>query len=426
MYQGRGEALNRVVVTGIGALTPLGNSFETSWEMLLAGKCGIRRATKIDVSVFPCQVVGEVHDFDPAEYLDAKDVRRNDPFVHFAVAATRMAIGDAQLDMPNENPYRVGTIIGSGIGGLQTIDTQSKIIHDEGVRRVSPFMIPALIVDMASGVAAIAVGAKGPNFSCTSACSTGAHSVGDAYHFLRLGKADVMLAGGAEGGVNPFSFAGFSAMKALCTSRNEQPERASRPFDATRDGFVMGEGACVLVLETLEHAQARGARIYCEIVGYAANCDAHHITAPVLNGCNLSAAIRAALEESDIPLAAVDYINAHGTSTIYNDLCETNAYKLCFGEHAHNLAISSTKGATGHMLGAAGAFESAVCAKAIQTGIVPPTINYENPDPQCDLNYTPNKPIKRDVRVAVKDNMGFGGHNAALVFKKFEAKSVTM
>ncbi|MDR0727650.1 MAG: beta-ketoacyl-ACP synthase II [Puniceicoccales bacterium] len=421
MQRGRGEALNRVAVTGIGALTPLGNSFETSWEMLLAGKCGIHRATKIDVSVFPCQVAGEVLDFDPAKYLDAKDVRRNDPFVHFAVAAARMAIGDAQLDMTKEDAYRVGAIVGSGIGGLQTIDTQSKILHNEGARRVSPFMIPALIVDMASGVVAIAVGAKGPNFSCTSACSTGAHSVGDAYHFLRLGKADVMLAGGTEGGVNAFSFAGFSAMKALSTSYNAQPEQASRPFDAKRDGFVMGEGACILILETLEHALARGARIYCEIVGYAANCDAHHITAPVLDGCNLSAAMQAALAEGDIPLNAVDYINAHGTSTIYNDLCETNAYKLCFGEHAYDIAISSTKGATGHMLGAAGAFESAVCVKAIQTGIIPPTINYENPDPQCDLNYTPNKPMHRNVSVAIKDNMGFGGHNAVLVFKKYAA-----
>jgi 3-oxoacyl-[acyl-carrier-protein] synthase II len=418
MHQGRGGVLNRVVVTGIGALTPLGNSFETSWETLLAGKCGIHRATKIDVSTFPCQVAGEVLNFDPTEYLDAKDVRRNDPFVHFAVAATRMALGDAQLDMAKEDAYRVGVIVGSGIGGLQTIDAQSKILHNEGARRISPFMIPALIVDMASGVVAIAVGARGPNFSCTSACSTGAHSVGDAYHFLRLGKADVMLAGGAEGGVNPFSFAGFSAMKALCTSHNTQPELASRPFDAKRDGFVMGEGACVLVLETLEHARARDARIYCEIVGYAANCDAHHITAPVLDGCNLAAVIRAALEEGDIPPDAVDYVNAHGTSTVYNDLCETNAYKLCFGEHAYNLAISSTKGATGHMLGAAGAFESAVCVKAIQTGLIPPTINYENPDPRCDLNYTPNKPLHRDVRVAVKDNMGFGGHNVALVFRE--------
>ncbi|MDR1456789.1 MAG: beta-ketoacyl-ACP synthase II [Puniceicoccales bacterium] len=421
MYQARDEKLSRVVVTGLGGLTPLGNSFDVSWKMLLAGECGIRRATKIDVNIFPCQVAGEVRNFDPSEYLDAKDVRRNDPFVHFAVAAARMAIGDAQLDMTKEDAYRVGAIIGSGIGGLQTIDAQSKILHNEGARRVSPFMIPALIVDMASGVVAIAVGAKGPNFSCTSACSTGAHSLGDAYHFLRLGKADVMLAGGAEGGVNSFSFAGFCAMRALSTSYNAQPECASRPFDAKRDGFVMGEGACILILETLEHALARGARIYCEIVGYAANCDAHHITAPVMDGCNLSAAIRAALAEGNVSIDAVDYINAHGTSTIYNDLCETNAYKLCFGVRAYDIAISSTKGATGHMLGAAGAFESAVCAKVVQTGIIPPTINYENPDLQCDLNYTPNKSIHRDVRVAVKDNMGFGGHNAVLVFKKYAA-----
>jgi 3-oxoacyl-[acyl-carrier-protein] synthase II len=312
----------------------------------------------------------------------------------------------------------VGVLIGSGIGGLQTIDTQSKILHNEGPRRVSPFMIPALIVDMASGVTAIVLGAKGPNFACTSACSTGAHSIGDAYHFLRLGKADVMFAGGTEGGINSFSFAGFSSMKALSTSFNAEPERASRPFDAKRDGFVMGEGAGVLVLETLEHALARGARIYCEIVGYAANCDAHHITAPVLDGSNLAAAIRAALAEGNVPLDAVGYINAHGTSTVYNDLCETNAYKLCFGERAREISISSIKGATGHMLGAAGAFESAICAQVIASGIIPPTRNYENPDPACDLNYTPNVPIRREVHVAVKDNMGFGGHNAVLVFKR--------
>jgi 3-oxoacyl-[acyl-carrier-protein] synthase II len=370
------------------------------------------------VERFPCKIMGEVVDFDPCQHLDAKDVRRNDPFVHFAVAAAKMAAADANLDGRWEDPYRVGVMVGSGIGGLQTIDVQSKILHNDGPRRISPFMIPALIVDMASGVVAISLGAKGPNFACVSACSTGTHCIGEAFHLIGLGKADIIFAGGTEGSANPFSLAGFCSMKALSTSHNEDPERASRPFDGKRDGFVMGEGAGVVVLESLEHAMARNAKVYCELVAYAANCDAHHITAPVLDGSNLAAAIRCALDEAGLSPENVDYVNAHGTSTVYNDLCETNAYKLCFGEHAYCLNISSTKGATGHMLGAAGGFESAVCAKIIETGEIPPTINYENADPLCDLNYTAKR-CKKDVRVVVKDNMGFGGHNVVLIFRKF-------
>ncbi|MDR1438079.1 MAG: beta-ketoacyl-ACP synthase II [Puniceicoccales bacterium] len=412
------SACERVVVTGLGAVTPLGNSFEASWSALLDGKSGIRRATKIDVNFFPCKIAGEVVDFDPCQYIDKKVVRRNDTFVHFAVAAAKMAAIDANLSLQWKDPYRVGVLIGSGIGGLQTIDVQSKILHNDGPRRISPFMIPALIVDMASGVTAIELGAMGPNFACVSACSTGAHSIGDAYHFLRLGKADIMFAGGTEGSVNPLSLAGFCSMKAVSTSHNDEPELASRPFDAKRDGFIMGEGAGVIVLETLAHALARNGKIYCELVGYSANCDAYHITAPVLDGRNLAAAICSALKEAGIGSEEVDYINAHGTSTLYNDLCETNAYKLFFGDDAYRLNISSTKGATGHMLGAAGGFESAVCAKVISTGEIPPTINYENVDSQCDLNYT-QKRCKRDVEVAINDNLGFGGHNAVLVFRKF-------
>jgi 3-oxoacyl-[acyl-carrier-protein] synthase II len=420
MAQESPHHLKRVVVTGLGAITPIGLSFANSWDALISGKIGIRRATKIDVSSFPCKVAGEVHGFDAYSYLDAKEVRRNDPFVHFAVAAAKMAMEDAHLSMDSVDPFRVGVIIGSGIGGLQTIDTQSKILHNEGPRRVSPFMIPALIVDMASGVTAIALGLKGPNFACVSACTTATNCIGDAFHFLQLGKADMIFAGGSEGSVNPFSFSGFSAMKALSTAFNDDASRASRPFDKKRDGFVMGEGAGVLALETLEHALQRNANIYCELVAYAANCDAHHVTAPRLDGTNLAWVLGEALKEAKLSPEDVDYVNAHGTSTVYNDLCETNAYKICFGEHAYRLNISSVKGATGHMLGAAGGFEAAVCAKVIATGIIPPTMNYENLDPMCDLNYTPNKAVLRDVNVVVKDSMGFGGHNAGLVFKKFQ------
>ncbi|MDR3117040.1 MAG: beta-ketoacyl-ACP synthase II [Puniceicoccales bacterium] len=412
------NSLRRVVVTGLGAVTPLGPDFTSSWDGLVAGRTGVGPLTKIDASLFPCRVAAEVQDFDAGRFLDGKEVRRHDPFTHYAVAAAHMARDDAALHRYTD-PQRVGVIIGSGIGGLRTIDVQSRILHSQGPRRVSPFMIPALIADMASGVAAIGLGARGPNFAALTACSSGAHSIGEAYHFLRLGKADAIFAGGTEGSVNAFSIAGFCAMRAVSTAFNDDPARASRPFDADRDGFVVGEGACVLVLETLDHALARGARIYCEVTGYAASCDAHHVTAPVLGGEVLAQTIGDALRESALEPGDVDYVNAHGTSTPYNDLCESNAYKLAFGEEAYRIPISSVKGATGHMLGAAGAFEAAVCARTIVTGIIPPTLNYERPDPACDLNYVPNVAIRREVRVAVSDNLGFGGHNAALVFQKF-------
>ncbi|MDR2576478.1 MAG: beta-ketoacyl-ACP synthase II [Puniceicoccales bacterium] len=411
--------LQRVVVTGLGAVTPLALNFQDSWDALLAGRCGVGSVSKVRAEQFPCKVAAEVRDFNADEWLDAKDVRHNDHFTHYAVAAAKMAVADAQLDFSKCDPYRAGVIIGSGIGGLQTIESQSQILFNAGPRRVSPFMIPALITDMAGGIVAIKMGLRGPNFAAVSACSTGSHAIGEAYHFLRLGKADVMLSGGAEGSVNVFSFAGFCAMRAMGTAFNADPLRASRPFDAKRDGFVMGEGAGVLVLETLEHAITRGARIYCEIVAYATTCDASHITMPDLSGSNLAAAIKSALAEAGIDRSEVDYINAHGTSTPYNDLCETNACKLVWREEAGSLAISSTKGATGHMLGAAGGFESGICAKAIATGKIPPTINYEYPDPACDLNYTPNKFAEKRVRVAINVNLGFGGHNAVLVFREY-------
>jgi 3-oxoacyl-[acyl-carrier-protein] synthase II len=411
--------LHRVVVTGLGAVTPLALNFQESWDALLAGKCAVGLVTKVDKERFSCKVAAEVRGFDPTAYLDAKVVRRNDFFTHYAVAAARMAAADAAFSMDRCNPHRVGVLIGSGIGGLQTIECQSRILHSDGPRRVSPFMIPALITDMAGGIIAIEMGARGPNFAAVSACSTGAHSIGEAYHFLRLGKADAIFAGGSEGSINSFSFAGFCAMRAMGTDFNGDPARASRPFDAKRDGFIMGEGAGVLVVESAEHALSRGARIYCELVAYAAGCDAHHITAPDLSGESLADVIRSALEEAQIGPEDVDYVNAHGTSTPYNDLCETNAYKLVFGDRAKELSISSIKGATGHMMGAAGAFEAAICAKSITTGEIPPTINYEYPDPACDLDYTVNKMKKKKVRVAMTDNLGFGGHNAVLIFREF-------
>lgn len=412
---------NRVVVTGLGALSPVGLSMEASWQNLIEGKTGITRVTKIDPDRFTCKVAGEIRDFDPTPYMDPKEIRRSDPFTHFAVAASQMAYEDAGLSKSSVTPERLGVIIGSGIGGVQTIEKQSLILHTDGPRRVSPFMIPSLISDIAAGMVAIKLNAKGPNFSSVSACASGAHAIGEAYHFLKLGKADVMLAGGSESAINPFGVAGFCSMKAMSTGFNDEPERASRPFDAKRDGFVMGEGAGVLVLETLEHAQARGAKIYCELVGYAASCDAYHITSPCLDGETLAVALRQALAEAGVAAEDVDYINAHGTSTQYNDKCETNAYKKALGKQAYEVSISSTKSMTGHMLGAAGGFEAAVCAKVIQTGKIPPTINYEYSDPECDLCYTPNKAVERDVKVAISDNLGFGGHNAVLVFKAFDA-----
>jgi 3-oxoacyl-[acyl-carrier-protein] synthase II len=404
----------------LGAVTPLALNFEASWEALLAGACGVGPVTKIEgIERFPCQVAAELKDFHPSDYLDPKEVRRNDPFTHYAVAAARMARDDGAVDLDRCDRSRVGVLIGSGVGGLQTIESQSKVLHSGNPRMVSPFTIPALISDMAGGVVAIDLGVHGPNFAAVSACTTGAHAIGEAYHFLQLGKADIIFSGGTEGGINAFGFAAFCAMRAMATGFNDDPVRASRPFDSRRNGFVMGEGAGVLVLETLENALLRNARIYCELAAYAAGCDANHITAPDLSGERLATVLRNALEEAEIAPEEVDYVSAHGTSTPYNDLCETNAYKLVFGKRAKELTISSIKGATGHMLGAAGAVEAAVCAKAIATGKIPPTINYEFPDPACDLDYTANKMREKKVHVALSDNLGFGGHNVALILRKF-------
>lgn len=410
----------RIVVTGMGALTPLGNDAGQFWEGLLAGRSGLRKVTAFDPEALPCKVAGEVVDFNPADWMDAKDAKRNDRFTQFAVAASRMAMTDAGLETNKlADPVRFGCILGSGIGGLDTIEKQTFRLWESGPRRVSPFMIPMLISNMASGVVAIEVGAMGPNYGIVSACATASHAIGDCLRILRAGEADVMLAGGSEASITQLGFAGFCNMKAMGTGFNGDPEKASRPFDARRDGFIMGEGSGVLVLETLEHARARGARILCEVAGHAATCDAYHITSPDPSGRGLQACIRNCLKDARIEASEVDYINAHGTSTPYNDKTESAAIKVVFGEHAYKLKVSSTKSMTGHLLGAAGGIEAIACIQTIRTGRIPPTTNYEHPDPECDLNFVPNRAIEHPVRVALSNNLGFGGHNATVAFKAF-------
>lgn len=412
------ESKRRVVVTGIGVIASLGTGIENFWKALLEGNSGIGPVTRFDASEgYTCRVASEVNDFVPEDYIDPKEVKRNDRYVHFAVAASQLAVKDAALDVKAiEDPGRFGVIIGSGIGGLGTIQAQTKRLFDGGPRKVSPFMIPSLIANMASGVVAIDVGAKGTNYSVVSACATGTHAIGEALDVIREGKADVMIAGGSEATITEIGFAGFCSMKAMSTQYNDTPEKSSRPFDAGRDGFVMGEGAGILILESYEHAKARGANIYCELLGYGATCDAYHITSPDPEGKGLADCITKTLQDGGVKPEAVKYINAHGTSTPYNDKFETMAIKKAFGDHAKDLLISSTKSMTGHLLGAAGGIEAAAAIMAIKTGEVPPTINYENPDPECDLNYIPNKKVSAKVDYAISENLGFGGQNAALVF----------
>lgn len=409
--------LKRVVVTGLGTVNALGNNVDDFWSALQAGQSGVRSVTKLDASELPTKVASEVHDFDPSNFMDGKDAKRTDPYVHFAVAAAKMAVADAKLDCANEDPERFGVIIGTGIGGMTNIQDQSFTLFSKGPRRVSPFMIPSTICNIASGTVAIETGARGPNFGVVSACASGAHAIGEAFNWLRLGEADVMIAGGSEAALQTLAFSGFCSMKAMSTHYNDCPEKASRPFDKNRDGFVMGEGAGVLILETLEHAQKRGARIYCELAAYSATCDAFHITQPEPSGKALVACYRNLLRNAALKPEDVQYINVHGTSTHYNDLTETGAIKQVFGDYAYQLNISSIKSMLGHLLGAAGAVEAISTVKTLTSGIVPPTINYETPDPECDLNYTPNKLVKRDVKVAITNNLGFGGQNAALLFK---------
>lgn len=415
------EAIDRqrVVITGIGTVNNFGDGVETFWESILAGKSGIDTVQSFDITDYPSKVGSEALHFNAGDYMDPKEARRNDRYTQFAVAASRMALKDAGIeDTSKLEADRFGVLVGSGIGGMLTIQTQSRRLYDGGPRKVSPFMIPSLIANIASGVVAIEVGARGPNYGIVSACASGTHSIGEAYQMIRDGEADVMLAGGSEAAVTELGYAGFCSMKAMSTSYNDAPQTASRPFDKGRDGFVMGEGAGVLLMETLEHAQARGATIYCEIAGYSATCDAYHITSPDPEGKALGKAMSNVLAEAGIEASDVSYINAHGTSTPYNDKFETGAIKKAFGEAASGIAVSSTKGMTGHLLGAAGGIESAVCALSIRDGKIPPTINYSEPDPDCDLDYVPNEMREAEVNVAICNNLGFGGHNATLLFRK--------
>ncbi|PRZ13651.1 3-oxoacyl-[acyl-carrier-protein] synthase II [Laceyella sediminis] len=408
----------RVVITGLGIISPLGNDVNTFWNHLIAGKSGVGNITHFDTTDYAVKIAAEVKDFDPLNYIDKKEVRRMDRFVQFAVAAAKEALKHAELDMDKVDANRVGVYVGSGIGGLSTLENQHRVLMERGPRRVSPFFVPMMIANMSSGMVSIHTGAKGPNSAAISACATGTHCIGDSFKMLQRGDADVMLAGGTEATILPMAIAGFSAMGAL-SSRNDDPQKASRPFDRDRDGFVMGEGATVLVLETLEHAQKRGANIIAEVVGYGMTADAYHITSPDPHGDGAKRSMEMALSDAGLKPEDIDYINAHGTSTDINDKFETMAIKAAFGEHAHKLAISSTKSMMGHLLGAAGAIEAAVLALTLKEQIIPPTINLENPDPECDLDYVPNEARKARVRAAISNSLGFGGHNATICIKEF-------
>lgn len=410
----------RIVITGIGVICPLGNDLKSTWTAMKEGKSGISRISSFDPSPYPAQIAGEVKDFDPIPFFKSpKDARRVDRYTQFAVAAAKMALEDSGLDLETLDKNRTGVIIGSGIGGLGTYEAQHTNLIQKGPGKVSPFMIPYMISNIASGIVSMEHGFGGPNLSVTTACATSNHAIGEAWRLMKFGDADVMLAGGAEATILPTGLAGFSNMRALST-RNDEPERASRPFDVGRDGFVMGEGGGVLILETLEHAQARGAKIYAEIVGYGMSADAYHLTAPEPNGLGGARSMKMAIDHAGITPDKVDYVNAHGTSTGQGDIAETKGIKKTFGDWATNgLLVSSTKSMHGHMLGAAGAVELSACIMAIQEGIIPPTINLENQDPECDLDYVPNKAREKKVDYALSNSFGFGGHNSSLLIKRF-------
>ena len=410
----------RVVVTGMGMVSPLAIGVEETWQALIQGKSGVARITKFDPTGFDTQIAAEVKDFAPENFMDKKDIRRMDIFIQYAVAAATLALEDAQLKITPANADRVGVVVGAGLGGLTTLEAFHKVLLEKGPGRISPFFIPMLIVNEAPGQISMRFGAKGPNTSVVTACATGNHNIGDAWRIIQRGDADAVIAGGVEATVTPLAVAGFNAMKALST-RNDEPEKASRPFDKDRDGFVMGEGSGIIILEELQQALDRGAKIYAEIIGYGLTGDAYHITAPAPDGEGAARCMAMALKSAGIEPEEVDYINAHGTSTDYNDLYETMAIKTVFKEHAKKLAVSSTKSMIGHLLGGAGGVEAIFTILTICRGIIPPTINYQTPDPGCDLDYVPNVARKASVRVALSNSFGFGGTNAVLVFKKFEA-----
>ncbi len=408
----------RVVVTGIGLVSSVGIGTGANWDALLAGRSGIGRISRFDVSQFATQIAGEVKDFDPQQFVEKKDVKKMDIFIQYAIAASQFAMDDSGLVVTPANADRIGVFIASGIGGFSTIEREHRALLEGGPRKISPFFIPSAIINLASGQVSIRFGAKGPNSATCTACSASAHAIGDAFEIIKRGDADAMIAGGSEAAITPMGVGGFGAMRALST-RNDDPERASRPFDRDRDGFIIGEGSGVVIIEELEMARARGARIYAELVGYGMSADAFHITAPSEDGEGAVRVMRQCLKSAGVGPEAVDYINAHGTSTPYNDKLETLAIKKCFGDHATSLAISSTKSMTGHLLGAAGGLEAGITALAVHTQQVPPTINLDNPDPECDLDYVPHTARKLPIEYALSNSFGFGGTNAALLLKRY-------
>jgi len=409
----------RVVITGMGAVTPIGNNVHELWEGLIAGRNGAGKITKFDATIFATQFACEVKNFDPAVYIDKKELKRMDIYSQFALASAAMAIEDSKLDLSKINLNMAGVVFGSGIGGIQTFEEQHNLFLQGGPKRVSPFFVPMMIPDIAAGLISIKYGFKGPNYATVSACATSSHAIADAFILIQRGSADIMLCGGSEAPITQMSIAGFNAARALSTW-NDRYLEASRPFDKDRNGFVMGEGGGVLILEELEHALNRGAKIYAEIVGVGLTADAYHITAPAPEGEGAARSMKEALRDANVEPQVVDYINAHGTSTELNDVNETKAIKSVFGEHAYKLAISSTKSMTGHLLGAAGAVEAIITVLAIVNSTIPPTINLDEPDPECDLNYTPKLAVKKEIKYALSNTFGFGGHNATIMFKKFE------
>ena len=409
--------INRVAVTGLGVISPIGIGKENFWAACLAGKNGIGKITRFDATGYTSQIAGEVQDFDPVQFIDKKEIKRMDRYTQFALAATQLAVDDAQLK--NIDSERAGVFVGAGIGGMETLHNQYEKLFTKGASRISPFFIPMMIANMAAGNIAIAFKLQGPCECIVTACASGTNAIGDAYRAIQRGEADVMFAGGTEAAISPAGVSGFAAMKALCADHNDDPAHASRPFDKNRSGFVMGEGAGIIVLENLEHAKARGAHIYAELVGYGRNDDAYHITTPAPGGITQAKCMKLALDDAGLKPKEIDYINAHGTSTKFNDRGETEAIKNLFGEHAYKLAVSSTKSMTGHMLGAAGGVEAIATVLSVEKDIVHPTINYETPDDGLDLNYVPNTAQARTVNAAISNSFGFGGHNACLAFKKF-------